>query len=209
MTRRRGFVVVGAGGHAKVVIATIEASGGEVLTVLDDDPAKRGGILLGHRIEGPVASVLLRPDASVVLAIGSNRARFVMASQFEVEWASVVHPSAIVHPSVILGPGSVVFAGAILQPDVHVGRHVIVNTGATIDHDCWVGDFAHIAPRAALAGGVCVGEGAFMGIASSAIPGVQVGAWAQVGAGGVVIKSIQPSVTAVGMPARPQRREAR
>lgn len=209
MTRRRRFVVVGAGGHAKVVIATIEASGGEVLTVLDDDPAKCGGTLLGHRIEGPVADVLMRPDASVVLAIGSNRTRFAMASQFELEWGTVIHPSAIVHPSVILGPGSVVFAGAILQPDVHVGRHAIVNTGAAVDHDCWVGDFAHIAPRAALAGGVRVGEGAFMGVASSAIPGAQVGAWAQVGAGAVVIGQIEPGVTVVGVPARPLRQEAR
>ena len=198
-------LVVGAGGHAKVVIATLRAAGRAVAGVLDDDPERRGASFLGVSVLGATER-LAQHEGDAVLAIGSNAVRRRIADAFpDVRWTAAVHPSATVHSSVDIGAGAVVFAGAVVQPDSRIGRHAIVNTAATVDHDSAVGDFAHLAPGVHLAGAVTVGEGAFLGIGVVAVPGVAVGAWATVGAGGVVVRDLAPKVVAVGVPARPRR----
>ena len=200
------LVVIGSGGHAKVVIATAQAAGFTVTAIVDDDPATHGRAVLGIAVGGPTAAVLDDPEATAVLAIGSNRARAKLAAAARCAFATLVHPSAVVHASAMLAPGTVVFAGVVIQPDSVLGAHVIVNTGASIDHDCAIGDFVHVAPGVRLAGNVTLGQGAMMGIGSCAIPGVTVGAWTTVGAGASVVHDLPADVTAVGVPARPLRR---
>lgn len=198
-----GVYVLGAGGHAKVVVATLRASGCPLVGVLDD--AARDGVL-GVPILGVLDALPI--DASAVIAIGDNLVRAELAARFpSARWRSAVHPAAWVADDVALGPGSVIFAGAVVQPGAHVGAHVIVNTGASVDHDAVVDDFAHVAPGARLAGGARVGSGAFVGMGSVVLPNVAVGAWARVGAGAVVTRDVPDGATVVGVPAR-VRREA-
>ena len=202
-----GIAVIGAGGHAKVVVATLQAVGLGPLLVLDDDPARWGSALLGVEVAGPVASLADRGLERAVLAIGDNRTRQRLAESLgPARWVTAIHPETTVHPSARIGEGSVVFAGVVVQPDVVVGAHAILNTGSTADHDTRIGDFAHVAPGAHLAGGVEVGAGAFLGIGSCAVPGARIGAWATVGAGGVVISEVAAGETVVGVPARPRKR---
>ncbi|MEM0962263.1 MAG: acetyltransferase [Bacteroidota bacterium] len=193
--------VLGAGGHAKVVIATLQAAGHEVRAVYDDAPDTHGTAVLGV----PVLGSTVQASGRVVVAVGANaiRQRVVMGLGHQVEWVAAIHPNAIVHPSACIGPGAVVFAGAVVQPNGIVGAHAIINTGASVDHDTEVGAFAHVAPGVRLAGGVRLGEGAFVGIGASAVPGVSIGAWATVGAGAVVIQDVLGGQTVVGVPARP------
>jgi sugar O-acyltransferase (sialic acid O-acetyltransferase NeuD family) len=196
-------VVLGAGGHAKVVLRTLEISGYEVVGVFDDDPAKMGMSLLGHAVQGSIEDAALLGCPRAVLAVGNNRTRQDLAERLpEFEWITAVHPTAWVDASVTIAPGTVIFAGAVVQPETVIGRHVIVNTAATVDHDCLLGDFVHVAPGAHLAGQVSLGEGSFLGIGSTVIPGKQVGGWVTVGAGGVVVEDIPAGVTVVGVPAR-------
>ena len=197
----RQVIVLGAGGHAKVVVSTLRAAGYEVLALYDRDPTKAGRELMGVRI---------RPQEEVprcglaVIGIGGNGTRRRLAEELPLlEWLTLVHPAAWVDPGVKLGPGTVVFAGAVVQPDTVIGSHVIVNTGATIDHDCVVGDFAHLAPGVHLAGDVHVGAGSFLGVGAVTIPGTRIGSWTTVGAGGVVVRNLPDGVKAVGVPAKP------
>ncbi len=194
-------VVLGAGGHAKVVIGTLQEAGYMVEAVYDDHDDLLGRKVLGVPVKGRLADV--EPGMRAVVAIGSNRIRQMIVAQLsEIEWVTVIHPKAYVHQSVQIGPGTVVFAGAIVQPEVKLGAHVIVNTGATIDHDCSIDNYAHIAPGVNLAGEVTVGERAFVGIGSSAIPRRRIGARATVGAGSVVIGDVSDDATVAGVPAK-------
>lgn len=201
MNRQEPVHVIGAGGHAKVVIATIRALGRNVAAVWDDDPKRIGTELAGVAVEGSTASI---PDGSTaVIAVGSNSSRRAIVRRLQgLRFSSFVHPTAVVHESVVVGEGSVIFAGAIVQPGSCLGEHVIVNTAATIDHDCRVEDYVHVCPGSHLAGHVHLGEGVLMGIGSSATPNSEVGPWSVVGAGAVVIGSVPAGVTVVGCPAR-------
>jgi sugar O-acyltransferase (sialic acid O-acetyltransferase NeuD family) len=196
------IVVVGSGGHAKVVIATARAAGLDVAAIADDDPARWGHRVLGVEVTGPATAVLDDPEQLAVLAIGANRTRQRLAAVARCRFATIVHPGAIVDATVGLGAGTVVFAGTVIQPDAAIGAHAIVNTGASIDHDCAIGDFVHIAPGVRLAGDVALGDGVFLGIGAVAIPGVRVGAWTTVGAGAAVVDDLPEGIVAAGVPAR-------
>jgi sugar O-acyltransferase (sialic acid O-acetyltransferase NeuD family) len=197
------LVIVGSGGHAKVVIASARAAGFDVTAVVDDDASRWGTSVLGVDVIGATADVLADPSVLAVLAVGSNAARARLAAKALCGFATIVHPSAVVHATAILGRGTVVFAGAVVQPDARVGAHVIVNTGASIDHDCSLGDAVHVAPGARLAGAVSLGDGVLIGIGAAVTPNVTVGAWTTVGAGAAVTGDLAAGVVAVGVPARP------
>jgi sugar O-acyltransferase (sialic acid O-acetyltransferase NeuD family) len=195
-------VVIGGGGHAKVLVATLLAAEVPVEAVFDDDEALWGGDLLGVPIRGPAERVADEPNRLAILGIGSNATRKRFAETLPCRWTTVVHPSAVVHGSATLGPGTVVFAGAVIQPDARVGAHAIVNTSSSIDHDCQIGDWVHLGPGVRLCGGVILEAGVMLGVGSVVTPLRRVGAWTTVGAGAVVVRDLPPGVTAVGVPAR-------
>ena len=200
------MVVLGAGGHGKVVVATLRAAGRTVSAVYDDSEERWGTEVLGVPVRGPLEAASGDGVEAALIGVGDNRARRSIAGRLELPWATVVHPAASVAEAVELGAGTVVFAGAVIQPDTVLGRHGIVNTGASVDHDCRLGDFVHVAPGARLAGGVTVGDGAFLGIGSVAVPGLEIGAWALVGAGSAAVRPVPEGATVLGVPARVVRR---
>ena len=203
----RPIWIIGAGGHAKVVIDTLRTLGTfDVLGVLDDDPLRLGTEVLGVPVRGEASleSIDRFGIEQAIIAIGSNRARAAVAGRLadRVSWATAIHPTAHLAPGVRIGEGTVVFAGAIVQPSSVIGHHVILNTACSVDHDGSIGDFVHIAPGVRLAGNVQVGAGVLLGIGCSVIPERTIGAWATIGAGSVVVDDIPPDVTAKGIPAK-------
>ncbi len=199
-------LIIGGGGHAKVVASTLIASGIKISGIIDDDEKKWGQ----HIFNIPIAGLQQYGDISnkkAVIAIGDNSIRKRIAEHMKnVIWETVVHPHSYVHPSASIGLGTVVFAGAVVQPDAVIGEHCIINSNSSIDHDCVIGNFAHIGPGASLAGNVSVREGAFLGIGTVVIVGKKIGQWATLGAGSVVVTDVDDRVTAVGIPAKPIER---
>ena len=195
--------ILGAGGHAKVLISTLRASGREINAVYDDAPELHGTSILDIPVRGKISDLPADFDQPAVIGIGDNQIRREIATRFpKCKWVVAVHPGAVVAPTAVLEPGTVVFAGAVIQTQAKIGRHTIVNTGATIDHECRIGAFSHIGPGANLAGQVTLNEGVFAGIGCCTIQNVTIGAWTTIGAGAVVINDLPPRVTAVGVPAR-------
>lgn len=191
--------LIGAGGHAGVVVASARRSGLVVEAVVDTDP---------ERIGRPFGDLIIQPDEAGTAgphhaAIGSNRLRrAVVADHPEASWVSIVDPTANLAEDVDLGDGVLIGLGARVQTGVRIGRHAIINTGAIVEHDCVIGDFAHVAPGVVLTGAVQVGEGALIGAGAVVLPGLTIGDWATVGAGSVVTESVAAGVTVAGSPAR-------
>jgi sugar O-acyltransferase (sialic acid O-acetyltransferase NeuD family) len=203
MPKSRPVIVIGAGGHAKVVVAALLAAGEAPVELLDDDETKWGRLVLGVPVSGPIGALATRPGCQAILAIGDNHVRRRLSADLAADWMTVVHPRAWVDPSARIGAGSFIAAGAMVLPDATIGEHAIVNTGTSVDHDCSVEDFAHLSAGVHLGGGATVKTGAVVGIGATLMVGITVGAWALVGAGAVVVRDVADGVTAVGVPARP------
>jgi len=202
MKRSLSVYVIGAGGHAKVVLRALQDSGVEEAMLFDDAPERQGTTLLGMPVVGPVEHILDYPPRPTVIAIGDNSARRRIADSYALSWITVIHPRALLDSTVRVGEGTMVLANAIVQVDSRIGRHVIINHAATVDHDCTIEDFVHLAPGVHLAGNVTVRKGVLMGIGAVALPGVEIGEETIVGAGAVVTHDLPARVVAVGVPAR-------
>ena len=185
----------GASGHAKVIIDILKSTGQKIDGIFDDNKnvTELNEFKVNHKWDG---------ESPIVISIGNNRIRKMIAERLNCEFATGIHKSAILSPSVSIDKGSVVMAGAILNADTKVGKHCIINTGASIDHECKIGDFVHISPHATLCGNVHVGEGSWVGAGSTVIPGIKIGKWCTIGAGAAVIQDIPDNSIVVGVPAK-------
>jgi len=194
---RKNINIVGAGGHAKVVIEMAELLGYEIDGIYDDDPSVAS--ILDYKVNEKEAVI---DEADLVLAMGSNFARKQKADILKANYINVIHPNAILSKRIKLGNGNVVMAGVVINSSCFIGNHCIINTSASIDHDCVIGDFVHIAPKVGLAGGVHIGEGSHVGIGATVKQQVVIGKWCTIGAGSVVIDNIADHAVVVGNPAK-------
>ncbi len=212
MTKEGKCIVLGAGGHAAVVLDAIQATGDvQVVGILDPEPNRWNTDWLGFPIVGnddELDSLWERGVTHFVVGLAQvgpsplRRTLFERAVRAGLKPYSVLHPAAIVSPHARSEDGVQALAGAIINPRAHVARGAIINTGAVIEHDVVVEPFAHIAPRACVCGGAVIGEGAFVGAGAVIIQGVRVGKKATVGSGAVVVHDVPDEVTVCGVPAR-------
>ena len=206
------LLLLGAGGHARVLAETALATGHFTRIAFLDDRCSGPAQLpdqLGWPVISPFAAALdpqVRQQFSAALvAIGNAALRLQWLPRLAAagyELPVVAHPTAWVSPSAQIGIGSVVFAQAAIQAQAVIGSGAILNTGCSVDHDARLGDGVHICPGARLAGEVQVGERSWIGIGASVIQQIRIGADVTVGAGAAVVRDLPDGVTAVGVPAR-------
>lgn len=202
------LVLLGAGGHAKVVIELLRAAGMfEVVGLLD--PAPSAPTLLGVPVLGSEEMLpeLRRQGVEHgFVAIGANALRQRLGGRLAMEGfrqPAAIHPAAFVAPSARVEDGALVMARAVLGTESIAGTLSIVNTGAVVDHDCRLDEACHVAPGCALAGNVVVGARALVGIGSAVRPGIRIGDDAVIGAGSAVVRDVAPGARVAGVPARP------
>jgi len=210
-------IVIGGGGHAKVLVSALLLRERTVLGFVDLNlnlPPLNGAPHLGND-----SAVLGYPPDGVQLvngvgSIGCTRNRQNVYDRFvqkRYSFATVVHPSAVVAPEVHIEDGVQVLAGAVVQAGCRLGANVVVNTGARVDHDCIIDSHAHVAPGVTICGEVHVGTGAHIGAGATVIQGIRIGEGSVVGAGALVIRDVPQGAKVVGVPAAsmPDRGTAR
>jgi len=146
---KKQIIVIGAGGHAKVVLdAIIKQDLYQIKGFCVD------GLLVGDKVFSSY-SVLsdalltdLEGDDSVffVVAIGENipRQKLFDNALRKFSPAVVLHPSAVIGDCVEIKDGAVVLANVVINPYTSVGKNVIVAAGVLVDHDCEIGDHVHL-----------------------------------------------------------------
>lgn len=195
------LVIIGAGGHGKVIADIAIKTGYTDIVFIDDNAI---GDCLGYPIVGTceIIESLNENKNDFVIAVGDNKIRRRIAEQHNVNWVSLIHPSAQIGEGVVLDKGTVVMAGAIINSRAKIGSHCIINSGAIIEHDNVIGNYVHISPRAALGGTVRIGDGTHIGIGAVVINNIYVCNDCIVGAGAVVIKNLTESAIYIGVPAK-------
>jgi UDP-perosamine 4-acetyltransferase len=196
------IIVIGGGGHGRVVIDALLRSGATVIGVIDPD--RRVAAQLPATVPwlgGDDALAGYPPSryrlANGVGGIGEPQRRRVFETfrQAGYAFAQVQHPAAVVAPSsVALGEGCQIMAGAVIQPGACIGADAIINTRASIDHDCVVGDHSHVAPGAVLCGDVVVGDDTHIGAGAVVIQGVRIGRGCIIGANAAVLRDVADGV---------------
>jgi sugar O-acyltransferase (sialic acid O-acetyltransferase NeuD family) len=202
-------VVVGAGGHGKVVAEALSLMvSDEIDGFIDCNEAIQGTCVLGRPVIAGHDWLFREAEErliAVALGIGNEFDRQRLwreCTENGIQVLTVIHPDATIASSTVIGEGAVVLAKAVLNADSQVGRGAIINTAAVIEHDVTIGDFAHVAPNATTGGGVRIGALCHIGLGAQILPGIAIGSRTSVGAGAVVLHDLPEQVVAVGNPAR-------
>lgn len=198
-------LVVGAGGHGRVVVDALEDLQLYGRLVIADADASKAGQLFQAAYKIELLDNWNSLPADVHVAIGDNAARghvIARALQEGRRLVAVVHSRAVLSRHSAVGDGSFVAANAVIGPAVRIGVGVIVNHGAIVDHDCMVGSYSHIGPNASLGGGCVIEDGVLVGAGATVLPGCRIGKSSIVAAGAVVVSDVGDGVTVMGVPAR-------
>jgi len=194
------FILIGGGGHARVVSSIIEAQETSILEGVFDSNPKIEALDGVENFQNYNPDLF--PNALAFIAIGDNRIRKQLAQTINHVFGVIIHPSAIMDRLSSVEEGSIVMHRAVIQRGTQIGKHAIINTASSIDHDCILGDFIHIAPNATLCGGVVIGDETFIGAGALVLPQIKIGKRVTVGAGAVVTKNIPDGATVVGNPGK-------
>lgn len=200
------LLIVGAGGHGKVVVDVAESLGDyDDIFFID----ARFPVLerhYGRQVIGNDQSIddWVRPNVNFIVAIGDNVIRSHVFSSLSVKCASfatLVAPSATIASGCTIGAGTVVFPKATIGPDTIIGNNVILNTACKLDGHIKIDDHAHIAPGSKLSVDVRVGSHALVGAGAVLSEGSSLGINSTLGAGAFLDFNLSSGETAVGRPA--------
>lgn len=201
-------IIIGAGGHARVLHDCLRMLGVDVLGALDKSPLSNCCFELPILGDDSAIAAYSPRNVELINGIGSvvdTHLRAVIYEKFKKlghVFRTVVHPTAVMAQDCILGEGVQVMARAVVNTGTNIGYNSIINTGAIVDHECYIGNHVHIAPGCTLSGGVQVGDGTHIGTGATVIQGIRIGEQALVAAGAVVIRDVPPGGRIAGVPAK-------
>jgi UDP-perosamine 4-acetyltransferase len=204
------IVVIGGGGHGKVVIGILRKQGKFQILGYTDHKNK-GRVLNAEYLGGDdsLASLIgRRSGMCAALGVGQvglgkkREAAFADINKLGLSFPSIVSPSAVVNEEVVLEAAVVVMDGAVVNCGAAVGVGAIINTNCTVEHDAVISNWVHIASGATISGGVTVGQCSMIGAGAVIIEGRSIAADCVVGAGAIVVDDLVESGTYVGCPAR-------
>jgi UDP-perosamine 4-acetyltransferase len=202
-------IVLGAGGHAKVLIDLMLNQSIKMFGITDCNFTE-GAAVLGIPVIGADEAVWQYSQAEIQLVNGIGSVadlskRILIFERFKkagYPFATLIHPAATVSPAVEMDEGVQIMAGAIIQAGSNLGSNCIINTKVSVDHDCSIGNHVHLAPGVTISGGVTIHEGTHIGTGATVIQNIRIGKNSIIGAGAVVIKDVPDNAVVVGVPGK-------
>jgi sugar O-acyltransferase (sialic acid O-acetyltransferase NeuD family) len=210
-SKAKNIVIIGASGHAKVIIDIVEKQNEFNIIGLIDTYKKRGNKISGYEILGTEDIIAqLMADQKVVggiIAIGNNWTRHIIKEKIKniapnFEFLSAIHPNAVLSRNVKIPKGTVIMAGVIINSDAIVGEFCIINTNASLGHESTMQNYSSLAPGVTIGGNVTIGSFSAISIGATIIQNINIGDHALVGAGSLVINDIKDYDVVYGIPAK-------
>ncbi|KEH98041.1 acetyltransferase [Clostridium massiliodielmoense] len=204
------IVLVGGGGHCKVIIDIIKSiSKYKIVGITDANTSEEqiiGVPIIGN--DDVLEDLYNQGVKNAFVCVGAlNNIKirdkiFNKLKSLGFSMPKLIHKNAIVSPYAKVGDGTCVMAGAIVNAGAIIEENCIINTGSIIEHDCLIGRNTHVSPKASIAGGSKIGCNCHIGTGSTIIQEIEIESNVVVGAGAVVVNNIEGYVTAVGIPSR-------
>ena len=205
------LIIIGNGGHAKIVIDILEERGdynilGIITKNIGDEIGIGGYPILGN--DSLLKELFNKGVKLAVLGVGgytdnSLRKRiYNNLKKIGFQIISAIHPTASLSKTVLMGEANVIFAGVVINPYVRLGNNIIVGTGSTIDHDSIIKDHSLISAGVTVGAETKIEEEVLLALGSKVISGVTICKGALIGAGALVMGEISEPGTYIGMPAK-------
>ncbi len=210
-TNKTNLVIIGASGHAKVIIDIIEKHNKYNIVGAIDSFKPIGSSVFNIKIIGREHDIEhLKKTHHFnrgIIAIGDNHARKKIYKKIintapDFKFINAIHPSAIIGKNVTIGKGVAIIAGAIINSDAKVGDFCIINTKASLGHDSELEAFSSLAPNSTIGGGVKIGTCTAIYLSASVIQGINIGAHSIIGAGSLIVKDVKNHVKVFGVPGK-------
>lgn len=200
----KDVIIIGAGGHAKVIADIIEKSGDNLIGFLDDNKDIQNKVIYkDKKVIGTIKDTEKYKNLCFIIGIGNNKIRKQIAEKYNLNWYTAIHPNSTIGNCVTIDEGSVIMAGVIINPYTTIGKHCIINTKSSIDHDNKIEAYIHISPGSTLCGTVTIKELTWICTGSTIINNITIEKNNIIGAGSIVIKDIkETNKTYIGVPAR-------
>lgn len=205
-------IIIGAGGHAKVIADIIHKSRDNVLGFLDDTKEKGNVIIkdINLKVIGKVDECIriskINSNVKFIIAIGNNQIRKQIAESYkDIEYYTAIHPSAQIALDVEIEDGTAIMANACINTSTKIGKHCIINTGAIVEHDNQIENYVHISPNGTCCGTVKVGELTHIGAGAIVKNNIRITSECVIGAGAIVVKDIIEKGTYIGVPAKKKK----
>jgi sugar O-acyltransferase (sialic acid O-acetyltransferase NeuD family) len=206
----RQAVVLGTGGHCRVVLSILGAiKNYEIIEIIELGVPRSGEIIMGIPVIpnfGNIDYYNGRTNVDFFIAIGDVNLRRVWwekLTEYGVSIPNLISPTAIIDKTVELGRGNVICARSFIGPFASIGNNNLINTGAIVEHEVSIGNHCHLAPASLVAGRSKIFNLCFIGAGSTIVDNITISEHTTVGAGATVISSINKvSSVVVGVPAK-------
>lgn len=200
-------MLIGAGGHAKTIVDTIEQQAnfhiaGFVDTIEKQKETYRAYNVIGEDkdLERIYANGI--PNAFICIGyMGKSRVRnelYAKLKRIGYHLPAIIDNSAILATDVRVGEGTYIGRRTVVNAAAVIGKMCILNTGSIVEHDCIVGDFAHIAVGAVVCGGAMIRDHVFIGANATLFQGIRVEENSVIGAGSLIRKNVDKNKTVYG-----------
>jgi sugar O-acyltransferase (sialic acid O-acetyltransferase NeuD family) len=204
------LIIIGGGGHAKVLIDALKLVGAPILGICEHNAAVVDAELLNVPIICKDAELKKYPPEGVTLVNGLGgvkdtslrREVFQRLKMLGYDFSQVIHPSAVISANAVLAEGVQVMAGAVIQAGTRIAANAVINTKTSVDHDCQIGGHVHLAPGVTVCGNVKIGDSVHVGSGATITQGITVGPRSLIGAGTLVRANVPAGATVIGVPGR-------
>lgn len=210
-SKKKRLLLVGAGSLARELAGWLDLRSGAFADFsfggfLSDDPDSLSAYpQYQPAVIGSIADYQPKAEDRLVMAIADPRAKLKVADLLLERgscFTGMVHPSVIISDWVSIGMGVVVCPNAVISCHAKIDDFATINIGCTVGHDVSLGRGCTLSAHVDLTGFAEIGEGAFFGTHAAVLPKSRVGNYATVGAGSMVLRSVKPGATVMGVPAR-------
>lgn len=205
------ILLVGGGGHCKVIIDIISENDEYDEILISDIGKNKGKEILGIKIDytdKDLEYLYKKGIKNAFVSLGNvsiNSKREEMYKKLKTigfNMPIIISNSANISKHSTINEGTLIGKNVVINPGVKIGKNCIINTGAIIEHDCVIEDNVHVAPGVVLSGGVKIEKNCLIGTGARIIQEIHISKNILVGAGTTVTKDIKQPGIYVGTPAK-------